>query len=449
MSDMMGETDGENNKEKDPVGGGAKPNEGTSTLWRHLKQCSYYDGNLLVIAQAVETCLLKWQLEKLGTLTIDNASSNDVAALSLKRRLVKRDGLLLNGNFFHVRCFSHILNLIVRDGIEEAKSSILALRDYVKYVRSSPSRLQMFKKCAEEERVLDKRALCLDVQTRWNSTYVMLNNAIEYQLVFERLEEKDVCFKIKVKNVMTEEDWRTIKSLHKFLENFYVITKRVSGFNWKYCNIEKFNPLLIVAAVLDPRYKLKYVKFSFTRYYSISDVDAMIEKAKLIMKQLYEHYSTFVLESMENVGVSKGGNDVRMDDLGVSSVGVDMHKQDWHQFLKAEETVVIKSEFDHYLEDGVEEESEHFDILVWWKMKASTYRVLRLIARDILSIPISTVASESAFSTGGQVLDQFRSSLTPKIVEALICGQDWLRSSSSPIDVEEKLEDLEKLGSII
>ncbi|XP_028092353.1 uncharacterized protein LOC114292567 [Camellia sinensis] len=80
-------------------------------------------------------------------------------------------------------------------------------------------------------------------------------------------------------------------------------------------------------------------------------------------------------------------------------------------------------------------------------MKASTYRVLCLIVHDILSIPISTVALESSFSTGGRVLDQFRSSLTPKIVEALICGQDWLRSSSSPIDVEEKLEDLEKLES--
>ncbi|XP_028122701.1 zinc finger BED domain-containing protein RICESLEEPER 2-like [Camellia sinensis] len=94
-----------------------------------------------VITQAVETCLLEWQLEKLGTLMVDNASSNDVAALSLKMKLVKRDGLLLNGDFFHVRCFAHILNLIVRDEIEEAKSSILALRDYVKYVRSSPSRL--------------------------------------------------------------------------------------------------------------------------------------------------------------------------------------------------------------------------------------------------------------------------------------------------------------------
>ena len=48
------------------------------------------------------------------------------------------------------------------------------------------------------------------------------------------------------------------------------------------------------------------------------------------------------------------------------------------------------------------------------------------MARDILTIPLSTVASESAFSVGGRVLDAFRSSLKPDIVEAVICLSDWL-----------------------
>lgn len=60
-------------------------------------------------------------------------------------------------------------------------------------------------------------------------------------------------------------------------------------------------------------------------------------------------------------------------------------------------------------------------------------------------IPISIVASESSFSTGVRVFDQFRSSLTPKLVESFVCAHHWLRSPSSSIDDEENLEDMEEI----
>ncbi|GJU29785.1 ALP1-like protein [Tanacetum coccineum] len=44
----------------------------------------------------------------------------------------------------------------------------------------------------------------------------------------------------------------------------------------------------------------------------------------------------------------------------------------------------------------------------------------------ILAIQISIVASEAAFSTGGHVLDPYRTRLSTTIVEALICTQDWI-----------------------
>ena len=48
------------------------------------------------------------------------------------------------------------------------------------------------------------------------------------------------------------------------------------------------------------------------------------------------------------------------------------------------------------------------------------------MARDFLAISLSTVPSESAFSLGGRILGESRSSLTPEMLEALVCGKDWL-----------------------
>lgn len=77
------------------------------------------------------------------------------------------------------------LNLIAKDGINEAKESISHLRECVKRVRSTLSRLQLFKKCAHDMRVASKRVLPLDVQTRWNLTYLMLGATLEFEKVFE------------------------------------------------------------------------------------------------------------------------------------------------------------------------------------------------------------------------------------------------------------------------
>ncbi|XP_073057351.1 zinc finger BED domain-containing protein RICESLEEPER 2-like [Primulina eburnea] len=106
-----------------------------------------------------------------------------------------------------------------------------------------------------------------------------------------------------------------------------------------------------------------------------------------------------------------------------------------------------KTELDRYLDEDVDVANEHFDILLWWKVNSSKFPTLAEMARDVLAIPISTVASESSFSTGGRVLDSFRSSLTPRLVQALICLQDWFRKESSPIKVEEDLDHPEEIES--
>ena len=90
-----------------------------------------------------------------------------------------------------------------------------------------------------------------------------------------------------------------------------------------------------------------------------------------------------------------------------------------------------KTELQMYLDDPLEDTSieDEFDILSWWRLKAPKYPTLARVVRDVLAVPISTVASESAFSTSGRTLSSVRNRLSSESLEALICAQDWLRAS--------------------
>ena len=126
-----------------------------------------------------------------------------------------------------------------------------------------------------------------------------------------------------------------------------------------------------------------------------------------------------------------------------------MRMMGFKKHLKGIDSSNTKSEVDKYLLESCEDVfDDNFDILAWQKGNSPRYRVLSRVARHVLVILVSTVASESAFSTAGRVLDPFRSSLSPLMVKALICGQNWLRPSSAPICLRAAMDDVEEFEKL-
>ncbi|KAK9664897.1 hypothetical protein RND81_14G075600 [Saponaria officinalis] len=135
------------------------------------------------------TLLKEWGIENRAfSLTLDNTSANDFMVDYLKPDL----NLLGNGEYFHVRCCAHILNLIVQEGLKELDEAVLKVRESVKYNKGSQLRKQRFFSSVKHVNLDFARGLRQDVPTRGNSTYHMLDSALYYRRAFNNLAKTDL-----------------------------------------------------------------------------------------------------------------------------------------------------------------------------------------------------------------------------------------------------------------
>ncbi|KAF1858918.1 hypothetical protein Lal_00000738 [Lupinus albus] len=134
-----------------------------------------------ILSNALVECFMDWNIDtKISTITLDNCSSNDAMIPKIKDKL-RLGNLLRDGSLLHMRCCAHILNLIVKDGLEVVKDGIEKIRDSVAYWNATPKRNEKFEETAKQLRVPYTKKLILDCPTRWNSTYKMLEtNGIMY-----------------------------------------------------------------------------------------------------------------------------------------------------------------------------------------------------------------------------------------------------------------------------
>ncbi|KAL6643028.1 hypothetical protein ACP70R_021209 [Stipagrostis hirtigluma subsp. patula] len=424
-----------------------------------------------VLCEALCKCIQSWDLDRrLSTVNIDNHSMND-ALIPLIEAKIGPSNLLLGGKMLHMGCCARSLNSVVKDGLEVIWTEIGRIRDSIGYCLATPKRYEKFEEAAQLQQVELTENLCLDCKTKWNSTYTMLRVGLLYKNVFDRMKEIDNHFT----SCPTAEDWEFASLVYDILELFHSLNEMFSGakyvtaniFLLKICEIklemqkrlvcgepvfEKMSAAMIeqfdkywsdfydfmaLATILDPRGKTVTLHFICGVLFGKENAEYHVGKSCDFLYELMNEYKKVHSEEEAKSSRAFGSS---IADKKLSSMF-----EDFVAFMKAQKEETSKSELDRYLAEGnLCYKNKEFDILGWWHMGGYGFPTLRMIARDIFAIPI-TVSSESALSTGGggRVLSGHCSRLTPKILEPLICSQDWLRDE---LQGEEGMRTSNMLG---
>nr|XP_009631480.1 zinc finger BED domain-containing protein RICESLEEPER 2-like [Nicotiana tomentosiformis] len=321
----------------------------TSDIWKYFSKFFDKDDHKgETIAKGIEVCLLDWGIENLFTVTLDNATANDAAIRYLKGRIEDWKGIVFGNDFLHVRCNAHILNLIVKEELSDHIESISRVRNSVKYVKSSSARLASFKSIIEKVKIDGHGLLSLDGETKWNSTYMMLSTAIKFEKAFSRMYIDDhkyqkYCLDMIGKAAYpSRDDWKKVKVFTKFLDIFYQITLKFSGtlyvtsnsffhelfyllnfivknsqgddqvlidmvvkiklkFDIYWGDFDNMNILLFVVIMLDPWYKMRYVKFIFAKSYGSAVGDLRSDKVIDTLSRLYNCYKDSSAENSDEI----------------------------------------------------------------------------------------------------------------------------------------------------
>ncbi|WVZ80615.1 hypothetical protein U9M48_028074 [Paspalum notatum var. saurae] len=219
------------------------------------------------------------------------------------------------------------------------------------------------------------------------------------------------------------QEWEMIWEVKDALENEFVdlnpdLLETVQYMQRKLKKYWKLTWLQIMFPVIfDPRFKLAFVEFRLKQSFG-SEADSKISTMKKVLLELFKGYSQV------NLGSQEMTQQTALAEVLTNAIS---RYTDWDHHIScvasSRSEVSSDLELETYLVKPPIPRSDTFDILAWWKSNSSEYPTLPRMARDILAVPASMVASESAFSMR-RIISDFRSRLTSKTVEALICLQD-------------------------
>nr|KYP36927.1 Putative AC9 transposase [Cajanus cajan] len=271
----------------------------------------------------------------------------------------------LKGEYLHVRCCAHILNLVVNNGLKDLHVSINKIRNVVRFVRVSPVEWNL--------RIWDHARVFVRFL---NFLYYVTNKVLGFLYVTSILHE-----------------FNTLKTLTNSLDPLLgSMTGKMKSNHDKYWrNIKTINMVAFIVSMWDLdffQYKLQFVEWSFEEVYDKEDAEFLSGRVKETFNKMFNRYGFF----HENSETQSTQTLRKMKTYNTTIVDTSFTKEFKKDINKGK--AVNKNEVNLYLMDTLEKTTKTFDILNWWKVNSSKYHTLGQIAKDVLVICALTIASK-------------------------------------------------------
>ena len=366
----------------------------------------------------------------------------------------------------HVRCAAHVFNIAVQEVLkrlhaeaaeheEECMASgsdvgslgcVQKLRRLIPKIRASPQRIEELANQCELSGVPKLEAL-LDVRTRWNSTYKMLQRAEKIRAPLTIVAATDAELRLLL---LTEDEWGIVAEICGLLQEFEDVTKMLCASKHPTLTgtIPVYNALIDACEDFADRHTrtemlreaVDAAKEKLLAYYAKADA-AVYPIATIIdprIKMAYHEREGWEEEWVRDAKAAIQGAFSAYDNATMVQREEVPPKEASETFMARaykRRHVHRTNELESYLG---EEEAEHFpefDVLQWWRRHSTTYPRLSRMARDYLAVPSTSAPAERAFSKGADLVSAKRGSLSAESIRTSMCLQSWMQhfpSSGKP-----------------
>ena len=348
--------------------------------------------------------------KKMAAIITDNASNAIASSTLAATELRKQSGQVV----LSLRCVPHILNLVVNAGFTAIDGPLHRLKTVVNTVRRSiPVAEKLSRSCTYTQEKF--RYPKTDVETRWNSTLLMIESMLPMQQAV-MLTFND--------GPILPGDWVILRRMVDLLKPFEEATEILSGSN--YCTLSKASFLATELMAHLKENQNDTVLGVPEMIAKLADYIHEIEGQSLLATFL----DPCMVDTMDPKDQKRAINILKPKIKQQAASEPPAKKPCFFEKGMESQSLVDSRVADcPELARYVNSPKPHWksDPLSWWRENEKHFPVVADLARTELAMLASSVPSEQTFSRAGLIVTDLRNRLSTLTVEHLIVLESWRR----------------------